>query len=63
MPRPKKQAAAPAQTAQALHYMGLPAIIMHTHEDGHLDIAVDYSGKIVQKLRVSPEAVEYKKAS
>lgn len=60
MPRPKKQATAPAEAAQALHYMGLPAIITHTHEDGHLDIAVDYSGKIVQKLRVSPEAVEYK---
>ena len=63
MPRPKKQATAPEQAAQALYYMGLPAIITHTHEDGHLDIVVDYSGKIVPKLRVSPESVESKKAS
>lgn len=62
MPRPKKQATEPAQTAHALSYMGMPAIITHTHEDGRLDLAVDYNGKIVPKLRVSPESVEYKNA-
>lgn len=67
MPRPKKQAVDTANEPKlpevhVLTYMGLPAIITHTHEDGHLDISVDYSGKIVQKLRVSPESVEYKNA-
>lgn len=64
MPRPKKQitepAVEPVKETQSLSYMGMPAIITHTHEDGHLDISVDYSGKVVPKLRVSPELVEYK---
>lgn len=39
--------------------MGKQAIVTNTHPDGCLDLAVDYDGKIVQKFRVSPEAVGY----
>lgn len=62
MPRPKKLVEAPARLTHAVSYMGNPAIIIHTHEDGSLDLAVDYSGKIVTKIRVSPDSVEYKNA-
>lgn len=62
MPRQKKQATEPLREVQTLYYMGSPAIITNTHEDGNLDLAVDYNGKIVPKFRVSPEAIEYKNA-
>ena len=75
MPRPKKQPVEaivePAivepvqeEQAQTPFYSGMPAVIVHTHEDGYLDLTVSYDGKTqVVKGRVSPQSIEYKKAS
>lgn len=44
-------------------YAGMVAVITGTHGDGRVDLTVSYDGKTqVPKLRVSPEAIEYKDA-
>lgn len=72
MPRPKKQVPAepeivvmPEVEADLLpFYRDMPATIVRTHEDGHIDLTVSYDGSTqVPKNRVSPESIEYKKAS
>jgi len=70
MPRPKKIVepeivVMPEAEADLLpFYRDMPATIVRTHEDGHVDLTVSYDGKTqVPKNRVSPQSIEYKKAS
>lgn len=70
MPRPKKQPLIEVQDEAIVvmpqptkipFYNGMPATVVHTHDDGHLDITVSYDGKnAVAKGRVSPDAIEYR---
>lgn len=46
------------------YYHGMVASIVAVHPDGHIDLTVSYDGRTqVPKGRVSPESIEYKKAS
>ncbi len=70
MPRPKKTVepeivVMPEVEPELVpYYHGMVASIVAVHPDGHIDLTVSYDGRTqVPKGRVSPESIEYKKAS